>query len=390
MNRGVAMPRRTSAIIVGVFLLAGPAAAQTIAEQKAQVDLEKARLDEIATARAALVGSNATSTLNTPDKTAEVSALRDAAYGAAAAVLAARFEESVPQANRSNARPLLVYGSAPPSVTLWLKFREDKIAAEDAIKKAKGEWDKVTEKRPGDLRAPLILPALLPALGAVGTVLSLLRTDSVISGTSIKAEDGYLSALLLPTLKTAFPNLDDSTGYRIGSDGGDDAHELLGKPFEDDCTLVRKLADTPFKPPEKPTDADKAKTLALKSLGSAADGCEKLKATLLTDLNGLALATVIKEQRSIALGDYATRPLFYVVAQDAALTTITKKNLLTGLRSTPATLTARLRISYLILTGKQGEPRIPVAKRGNVVCEAVRVKFDAMIADKKALTVVCS
>ena len=318
--------------------------AQSVADQKAIADLdlaranaEKARLDALAALRAAAAGTGASTT--TTEKSAEALILKYAAYRGLATLLVNRFGEVVPASKA--VQPIVVMGTTPPSVSAWLSFDAKHRLVTKNMLAAQERWGRAT----GSTKMMAV------PVGIVLTVLSAFRTETAITGGALTLDDAKFASLVTGQLQAGYaPDLD---AFRVARTSDANVDGLLGSDamFYNALTdilkvrypaLVKKTEQAGEELPDAVKDA-------IKDVQTAVTDYETLRDSLYSDSGGRPLGSVITKQKALAEDDGSKFPVIYVTSQEGALTTITRKNFLTGFGSTPATLSAATTLTYTIV-----------------------------------------
>ncbi len=360
-----------------------PAAAQeSVADTTARLQLEqlrlaveKARLEPLTTL-ASQNGSSAS--IEGQADTAEAFTLKHAVYRQALAQLVGNLGASPGE------KVLVVFGSKPPSLNQWFTFQANAIAVRAALIKARADWDKAQSKKvpprywAGTVAAPLTI---------LGTVISLLRSDSVIKGSAITVDDAALGTMLAEKLGAnyAAENLFDLTMSRDGDRKADtllrDASKTatptsVESAYDKAAEALAEYNANKDKLPDLAKSGDKgaeAKIAAGNNLIAAIAAYDALKANLLSSTDGITNAAHIEHQRALA-SDTPGITILYILSHSAALTSVTKKSVFGGLRSTPATLRMATRIDYVWMKNKTGT-------RSAVTCLTKAIKFDTIQRD---------
>lgn len=318
------------------LLLAPEASAQTLADQKTAAeiaklkaetekigyDTEKARIDADAAQfdklRAAQGGA---ATVASGEKTAEALLLSKASLAGATARLTDILATPYPPS--TSIQPAVVWGSAPPSVTQWKLFKEQRDGVLAELAAANGGWDKATSNK----------MAFLPAAAAIATLaataISIFKTDTTLTGGAVSIEESDARA----ALAGAFAEKGYGSFTASGPTDGTALADALLASLDSEAALARKnykaYAEFYASSRSRSQTALKAKAAGEK-LKAALDALKALRGQLLTESSGTLAATLIERQRLLA--EYpANHPIVYLVNVDAAYTATTKKGLFTGL-----------------------------------------------------------
>ncbi|HYW16259.1 MAG TPA: hypothetical protein VE891_08905 [Allosphingosinicella sp.] len=377
------------------LLLPTPLAAQpSLADQKLQADIDKAKLDMEAarlkmqldqqsalnTALAAVKGTTGgQASIDKPEATAEGMLLARRLYAGAASQLG----DAVEHFPRDKA-PIVVFGTAAPSTADWLGFTNlaDRLALKlDAAIK---DWDLVKSQTPA--QPPAGPRSLVGAATVAATVLnvgtsvaSLFRVDTNMAGAPLTPTDQQVHSLLSQALA--------DEGFKVDGSG----LGIAGEPLRVKNRLARLEPDylrahqryhvqylAALAKVKKVEDLPPAQVLAGKHLESAISDYETLQRSLYTSTAGMLPATVI-ERQAILVED-PDRPIVYIRNHKAALTTLTRKGFLTTLGSSvPIYLNGAAEVDYLLLHGGEVRP-------GSVVCSTPRARITAV----SAATITCT
>ena len=381
--------------------LSQPISAQeSLADQKTQLEIERleqqvraAELEALATIRA-INGSSAT--VDTPAETAESMTAKYLVYDQAFNALAKKIPAEV-----SGAEPVIVFGTEPPSLSAWFVHDENAKNTAKALLASLRQWSSV--RTPGEEISYALAPAL--AASIISTVVALVRVETTIQGSALKAEEATLEGLLSSNLA------DGNYAIRFDEfepsrDGLAHVDELLERELEiisgpasygvPDKVSLKNLKDRAVAAYQKqflPNKSEWEAQLATAVEEGNASKAEKLRAALsggsnlatsitlfnklqtglLASTKGALNATHIVRVRDLAQSNSnVERPIIYILSHEAALTTLTRKGALLGLRSIPATVRVGTRIEYLYAGS--------VLKRGSVACLSDRTNIDRVSA----------
>lgn len=318
--------------------------------EKAKVDMEKARIDAdnalFNVIRSATGGSAAVAG---GEKTAEGLLISKASLAGASA----RIVDTLPglgYAAGPDVQPVIIWGSAPPSVAQWLLFKEERAKLAKQFADANAAW---AETKSGKMA---FLPAAAAVATLVATVIPLFKTDTTLAGGTVSFDEQDARASLAAALQQATYGTLTTLRVADGAALSDtllsplaDAREAARAAYEDEymAFMAGKLG--------KGAQADKIRAAADK-LKAALDAHKALRGQLLADTGGILAASVIDRQRQLHTNP-AKHPLIYLLNVDAAYTATTKKGLFTGLGGkVPAFGSVSTIIDYAIV-GPHGETR---------------------------------
>ena len=342
-----------TSVLVAILLAGLPAAAvaqEDVAAETARVNLEKARLDlakSRADALSPLGSISGSADIKDSDKTAHGMRLRDAVYRAAAVKMVGSV------GCVATIHPIVVFGITPPSVSAWWEFKNNKAAVRRNLLQAIADWHtavsaqtKIDNAKPAGGARYLAMIAAAPVLiKALSTVASALAPQDSYSGASLKVPDTALGAALRQELAWAHCGL-ESDAFQV--DATDQAEAYLADlkaiytEAGGDLAEFKRRAAAVDKLDEKSPLAKAGQNLA-----TAIGDYEALEKSLYADTNGRPKASIIKEQEELATSSRASRPILYIVDQDAALTTRARKGVRT-LFASPVDLTATATVRYVL------------------------------------------
>lgn len=328
-------------VILAVALLVLPAGviAQTdmdtrtkeIALETAQANLDKARASAFDPIRAT---SGGTTVFANPEKSTEGVMLRNAVYAGLSRKMAEDFKGL---RLSSDVKPLIVVGSTPPTVAHWLAFENQRAHIYADIAAANGEWEAVKGDKCSSSSSPLFVPIVAAAVAA--TIINGIKTDYNFGGATLTETPSDVEIAVAEALPANSVSLQS---YAVNTDGKKDANALLqrtdtGKGQRGGLTEAVEAARQYYTKgylvclqeaggkPEKISSAKKAASGSV--LKSLLDSYDQMEKQLFVETNGVIAATVIeREEQRIKTPE----PVIYITAHEAALTAMTKKNLLTG------------------------------------------------------------
>ena len=294
-----------------------------------------------------------------------------------------------------------MFGTEPPSLSPWFVHDENAKNTAKALLASLREWQSV--RTPGEEKNYAMAPALVAS--AISTVVALVRVETTIQGSALKAEEATLAGLLSSNLANEHYAIRFDE-FQPSRDGLAHVNELLERELEiisgpanygvPDIVSLKKLNDRAvaayqeqFLPNKPEWEAQLAAAVAAgnaseaRKLRAALSGgsnlatsltlFNKLQTGLLASTEGVLNATHIVRLRDLAQPNTnAKRPIIYILSHEAALTTLTRKGALLGLRSIPATVRVGTRIEYLYVGN--------VLKRGSVACLSDRTNIDRVSA----------
>lgn len=350
-----------TSVLVAILLAGLPAAAvaqEEVATETARVNLEKARLD-LAKSRADALSPlgliSGSADIKDSDKTAHGMRLRDAVYRAAAVKIVTSLGCA------TTIHPIVVFGTTPPSVSAWWEFKSNKAAVLRNLVQAIADWhtavsaqNKLDNAKPTGGTRYLAMVAAAPVLiKALSTVAGALAPQDSYSGASLKVPDTAFGATLRQELASAQCDL-ESGAFQV--DATDQAQAYLADLAPTYTEARGYLAE--FKRRAAAVDKlDEKSPLgkAGQNLATAIGDYEALEKGLYADTGGRPKASIIKEQERLATSSRASRPILYIVDQDAALTTRARKGLRT-LFASPVDLTATATVRYVLVNSPAPVP----------------------------------
>jgi hypothetical protein len=372
------MKRFFLASLAILFSSAAAFAADDPASIKAQADAQNARLG-VAKAQIDLLNSikgsmpNNPSAIATGDKTAEAQILKYATYRAAAAKL---IKEIGGTSWKKNAvTPLVVIGSSPPSFALLSAFRSDSETVRTALNTALVQWHIASTMSPtlplgpdGKPRTDTNPALFFAALGDIATVLA---PSSTIAGAALTADNAQVITAVEEAV--AVHGHADFSEFHLSKGGKDEADKLLG-----DLPALADKARSEYASEYVPAVNQKtydAKDAAIKaagtSLASAVAAYDALHAKLVSDSNGVETNVAIRRLIDLEGTAYATRPLLYILGNEASLTVETKKGVLHWFNGHPFDLRAVVTLNYVYING----PSKTAGRRGFVTCVVTASRY---------------
>ena len=349
---------------LALVTLTAPAAtpAQDLASQLQQAQIDN-NLAAAANARAQMFTSlgsiqGSSNSVTSAEKGVEGVHMRYSVYRAALDVL----KLTAPCASGRPA-PLVVIGNAPPSISLWESFLNDRATLEAGFARALHDWNTVCyvnktcqTKFPKHVAVSTRLVAPVAAAIAVAVV-NLLKTDTTTTGATIKSADGEFAALVSEQFSdcpfdaasagiesgaafatSSLESYPTAAGATLG-----ELRDLAGKKnieFQNLIAIAGGKADA---------IGDDNLVNAGHNLEALISSYDALRKTLFTDNGGKLTALLLEKQSRIAgwVTDHAF-PIVYILNHDAALTTRTRKGASTLVRA-PADLSALALINYAIV-----------------------------------------
>ncbi len=372
-----------------VPLLGSPALGQpSLADQKLQADIDKAKLDMEAarlkmqldqqtalnTALAAVRGTTGGQvSVDKPEATAEGLLLTRRLYTGAAAQLADATGDFP-----ADSVPIVMFGTAAPTTADWIAFDNLVGRLIPKVQTAINDWETVERIQQAPAEAKSFGRSVIPALGTaaavanvVTSVASLFRIDTSMGGTPLTANDQQVRSILAKALADKGFEVDGSgleiagepvrVKRRLATLDGlyRQAHMLYHEQYLPKLAEVKKIEELPA-----------AVALAGKHLEVAIADYETLQRTLFTAVEGVLPATVIERQAKLV--DNPNRPIVYIRNHKAALTTLTRKGFLTTLGSSvPVYVNGAAEMDYLLMYRGRVEP-------GSVVCSIPRTRMTAL------------
>lgn len=344
MNKGLLI-----AAAVAAWMPSTSSAQEDVAAETARVNLDKARLDlakSRADALSPLGAISGSADIKDSDKTAHGVWLRDAVYRAAAIRMVSSIGCS------AAVRPIVIFGTTPPSVSAWWDFKGTKQALSDNLDVALADYNRAAAKqdladaaakKAGSAYFAFVNPMSIKLLATVAG--ALVPQDSY-SGATLKLPDAALGAVVrqeLARFKCGF----DPSDFQV--DASDRAKEYLSDlsgryetakmglaAYKDRVSKLEKLDD---KSPLAKAGANLMTVIA---------DYEALRKALYADAGGRSKADIIYQAELLAESKRAERPILYIVDQDASLTTRTRKGVRT-LFASPVDLTAVATIRFVLV-----------------------------------------
>lgn len=352
-----------------VLALSPASLAQTSTDQKLeaeiaklQVETEKAKFDtqkaRIETDKALLSSirdtSGSSATVTAGEKTVEGLLLSKASLAGASAKIVNELTSSGYPAG-PDIKPIIIWGSKPPSVAEWLQFKEERERLKKQLKAANDAWasTKSTNKA--------LLPTASVAVTLIATMIQLFKVDTTLAGGSVSFEENDARASLEAALRQAnygsFRTLSVTDGAALANEllfSLVDEHEAARMAYENEYAVNFEGRSSKSGPPDKFKAAGE-------KLKAALNAYRALHDQLVADTGGIVAASVIDRQRQL-YSNPAQHPIIYILNVDAAYTSITKKGTFTNFTGggVPAFGSATTIIDYAI-AGLNGESRGTVA-----------------------------
>lgn len=321
----------------------------TADRDKVLIETEVARIGVDNATLAPLRGMSTVGTsLTASDKTAEALILHRVALAGVATKLvsALRAHEILPGAQ---VVPVVVIGTTPPNVSLWLTHVAERQKVQKALNEANTAWQ--VANGPG--------LSVAGAVAIASTILPMLKTETSITGASQEINAAELEQAIYSTLArmnygTDYSNFALPTEAMIA--------ELMG-----DATAyngaVTNLAD--FRQYGRPSAELKA---AGEKLEKAVNLFETMQANLRKDTSGVMTAATLARLRAISEGGRG-RPVIYITSSKAAITLTAKKGFFTGIFGSGAPQIAGVAIlDYVTMLDGSGS-------RGTVSCSVGKTKL---------------
>ena len=333
------------------------ASAQSLADQKLEaeitklkVDTEKARLETdnalFSVIRSASGGS---ATVAGGEKTADGLLVSNAARTGSSANIVALLAKIGVSAG-ADIRPIVIWGSTPPSVAQWLLFKQERDRTDKQLTDALRAWADTKNTKMA------FVPAAAAIATLVATVIPLFKTDTTIGGGAVSFDDSdaraSLAAALLQAGYGVFPSLTVTDGTALADTllaPIADKREATRRAYEDEYIVFYE---------GKLKEGGKSDTirLAAAKLKAALDAYKALRDQLQSDTGGIVMASVIDRQRQLHVSP-EKHPIIYLLNVDAAYTSTTKKGLLTGIGGkVPAFASVSTIVDYAMVS-PQGEQR---------------------------------
>jgi hypothetical protein len=320
----------------------------TLADQKTQAEIdkldaerEKIRIEMIKGANSGIAGTGA---VTGPELTAEGLLLSHYLQEKAADKIAADFLAWRAGNGGRTGNVVVVFGDQPPSVADYLAFAKgiDRLRAN--LVTAVGQWGNARGAVPAS-GANLFDP--LTAVTIATTVASLFKVDTTVAGAALATPNDQFRAILLQEFRERGIPIDPPRS--IAGQPGYSQTQLdgLSRQSEEAAIAYREYLDLLKSKGGKPENLKEEQRLAGVSLATALSDYETLRKTLYTPLAGILPAHVIDEQEAL-FREGAKRPILYIHQQKAALTTTTKKGLLTGINGIPAFISGSMVVDYSI------------------------------------------
>lgn len=369
-------------LAVAVLLATAPVSAQeqaSLDDQKKQAEIdkleaerdkivaerEKVAIDAMKGAATGIVGSG---TVTGPELSAEGLLLSHYLQEKAAAGIAARFATWRAAGNTSRTGPVVVaFGDQPPSTADYyaLKGGIDRLC-ENLVLAVK-QWNAANTGSP---QVPvsdslcggekMMAFPIVPVITAVTTVASLLKVDTTVAGSALASPNEQFKAILLRELRDRKLPLDPPLTIAGEPEFAstalkrlDAAKEAAEPAYEAYLKALKAATDRGGKP-------EKERTIAGTSLGTALADYDSLRKALLTPVAGILPAHVVDQQALLA-ESRDTRPIIYIHHQKAALTTTTKKGLLTGIAGIPAFVSGSLVVDFSFAGDQPGAGSLTVS-----------------------------
>lgn len=354
---------RKTSILLGALLVIIPSAGtaqQTLDDKKKQAEIDKleAERDKIIADRekvaidamkGAATGVAGSGTVSSPELSAEGLLLSHYLQEEAAVDIADAFQKWLLRNPQRSGPAIIAFGDQPPTTADYYALKGGVDRLRDNLLQATADWEKV---KPGaksestKIFSPFAAVGVIPAvITAVTTVASLLKVDTTVAGSALASPNEQFKAILLSKLRERQLPVDPPltiagepkfASKALGS--LKDAREAARLAHDAYMTHVKELAEKDKKPSK-----DQATVGA--SLATALADYDTLRRTLFTPVAGILPAHVVDQQAMLA-EQAGSRPIIYIHHQKAALTTTTKKGLLTGIRGIPASVSGSLVVDY--------------------------------------------
>lgn len=330
---------------------------QSLADQKLEaeiiklkVDTQKARLETDNAMFSVIRGaSGGSATVAGGEKTTEGLLLSKASLAGSSANVVALLAKTGVSAG-ADIRPIVIWGSTPPSVAQWLLFKQERERIDQQLSDALRAWANTKSTKMA------FIPAAAAVATLVATVIPLFKTDTGIGGGAVTIDESDARASLAAALQQAgyglFPSLAVTNGAALA--------DTLLAPIAEQRESARHAYEDEYivfyeGKLKEGGKADAIKLAAMK-LKAALDSYKALRDQLQSDSGGVVMASVIDRQRQIQESP-ERHPILYLLNVDAAYTSTTKKGLFTGIGGKiPAFGSVSTVVDYAIVSPR-GEQR---------------------------------
>jgi hypothetical protein len=247
--------------------------------------------------------------------------------------------------------PVVVFGSAPPSLSDLLAFRVAIKRLEDNLQDANRLWALAQAQEKRQKAGQKSFVGVLTTIGMIASVADLFTVDTVAKGAAATVKDEQFDTQLSRALAEA--NIaPDYSAYEISSSPRYVTSEF--KRLEPAYAAARRSYLEDYMPAfmsvgGKVTDLPPSIAAAGKNLEVAISDYDVAKKALLTSTAGVLPATVIDRQVEWERAR-GVRPILYIRSHRAAVTTTTKRGFFVGWDKPPIYLTGAAIVDYVLVT----------------------------------------